>query len=308
MKARSRCQLARLVCATSALALVGLVAFAVPAATAQANKKVTLGIGEIQTSIGGADPESFGTMLETQLVKTNKFNIIERSRLVEILKEKGLSMAGVTDGSGKLSGIEGVDYLIYGSITKLGKAGKDFSYGGFGIANSKVEMAVDLRVVNASNGEMLYADTVQETVEGSTSLAMRGMNSDNSAGDPLADVQRLTAKAITGRIVTSIYPIKVIAVEDDGTVVVNYGDSLLTVGDQLKIFQLGESFRDPDTGQVLGSEEKQVGLLEVTEADPRFSKAKIVSGAAKVGNIARRLSSSASDKHADTPHNQLPGE
>jgi hypothetical protein len=65
------------------------------------------------------------------------------------------------------------------------------------------------------------------------------------------------------------------------------------VGDQLAIFHVGQSFTDPDTGQVLGAEEKQVGLLKVTETEDRFSKAAIVQGTPAIGNICRRLPSGA---------------
>jgi hypothetical protein len=50
----------------------------------------------------------------------------------------------------------------------------------------------------------------------------------------------LTAGFVIGasHIVTTIHPIKVVAVQSDGTIVVNYGDSVLTVGDQLGVFGL----------------------------------------------------------------------
>ena len=60
----------------------------------QSGQQAILGVGEITTSIRGADPASFQTMIETQLVKVNKFKMIERSRLAELLKEKGLGSTG----------------------------------------------------------------------------------------------------------------------------------------------------------------------------------------------------------------------
>ena len=283
-----------------------LSAIADPPATARG--KSVVAIGQITSSVPGTDPVSFQTMIETQLIKTNKFKIIERSRLDEILREKGLSMAGITEGDGKISGVSGVDYLIYGSITKLGKDQQGVQFAGFGTSNSKIVMAMDLRVVSASNGEMLYADTVQETIAGSSGVSMPsvrgfgGFQTQQKQADPLSDVERLTAKAITDRIVTAIYPIKVIAVQSDGTVIINYGDSVLTAGDQLKIFQVGESFRDPDTGQVLGAEEKQVGLLKITETEARFSKAETLQGVPKPGNICRRLPSGEVVASANKPN------
>lgn len=273
-------------------------------AFAQDGAKSTIGIGGIRSSIREADPYSFQNMLETQLIKTNKFKIIERSRLEEILREKGLGAAGIVDGGDpKISGVTGVDYLVYGSITKLGATGQGFRLGDINVANSKVEMAVDLRVVNAHTGEIMYADTVQEAVAGADSSSFGGLQVGNRSGDPRADVERATARSITALVVTSIYPIRVIAVQGDGLVVLNYGDSVLAPGDQLKVFQVGESFKDPDTGEVLGSEEKQVALLKIAEATDRFSKASLVEGNAVVGNTARRLSAAEASRTGSKKRN-----
>ena len=272
---------------------------------AQGGGVAILGVGGIETSIRGADPVSFQTMLETQLVKTNKFKIIERSRLAEILKEKGLGSVGVTTGSNNsFSGVQGVDYLIYGSITKLGKAGSATNVGGMSFGGNSVEMAVDLRVIDAHNGEIIKADTVGEQIKAGGGFSSGVFSTANKTADPLADVQRLTAKSIAAVITTTIYPIKVIAKQGDGTYVVNYGDSVLTNGDVLKIFRLGESFKDPDTGKVLGAEETEVGLLQVKEATGTFSKTVLVSGSAEVGNQARRLSSA---EGAKAQNNQKSG-
>ena len=265
------------------------------------NTMATIGVGQITSSIGGANPQNFQTMLETQLLNVNKFRMIERSRLEEILKEKGLGAAGITNGDKSISGVTGVDYLIYGTITKLGNQGQGIAFGGFATGSNKVQMAVDLRVVDAHTGEIKYANTVEEQASGGSSLAVGNFRTGGNAGDPLADVQRLTAKSIAAIITTSIYPVKVIAHQDDGTYVVNYGDSVLTNGDILKVFKVGQSFKDPDTGKVLGAEEDaRQGLLKVSETTNSFSKATLVNGAANVGDTARRLSSSEAAKVSDT--------
>jgi curli biogenesis system outer membrane secretion channel CsgG len=271
-----------------------------PNAFAQTGSSI-IGVGAITSSIQGADPQSFQTMLETQLLKAGKFTIIERSRLVEILREKGLGTVGITNGDKSISGLQGVDYLVYGTITQLGRQGQAANFGGFGFASNKVAMAVDLRVVDAHTGEIRYADTVQEQVSGGTAIAMRGFSTGGNTADPLGEVERLTAKSITALITTTIYPIKIITRQSDGTYIVNYGDSVLTAGDTLKVFKLGESFKDPDTGKILGSEETEIGLLKVSETTPSFSKAVLVSGAAAAGNTARRLSSSEVSKVSDAP-------
>jgi len=42
--------------------------------------------------------------------------------------------------------------------------------------------------------------------------------------------------------------------------------------------QTGEELIDPDTGLSLGSEETWVGILEVVEVLPKYSKARVVDG------------------------------
>ena len=52
------------------------------------SSKPVVGVGEITSSVGG-DPESFRTMLETAMAQTNKFELVERSRIDDILGEQG---------------------------------------------------------------------------------------------------------------------------------------------------------------------------------------------------------------------------
>ncbi|MDD9999980.1 MAG: hypothetical protein OXQ89_19735, partial [Rhodospirillaceae bacterium] len=60
------------------------------------------------------------------------------------------------------------------------------------------------------------------------------------------------------------------------TLIVNYGDAILAPGQQLVAFEVGEEFVDPDTGEVLGSEETEIGRVEITRAEARFSRAAII--------------------------------
>ena len=48
-----------------------------------------------------------------------------------------------------------------------------------------------------------------------------------------------------------------------------------SLGDQLVLFEAGESFVGPDTGEVLGSEETELGTVQITESEARFSKARV---------------------------------
>ena len=100
---------------------------------------------------------------------------------------------------------------------------------------------------------------------------MAGIERSETSADPFSDVQRIVAAKIMEKIVTERFPFKVIQVQADGTLILNYGDVFLAPGDQLALFEVGESFVDPDTGETLGSDETEIGLVEVTRSEPRFS-------------------------------------
>lgn len=76
-------------------------------------QKATIAVGEIEYRAKdsaenkhyrayGQDPRedtrAFVDMLTTALVKTKKFDVIERERMSEVLKEQGLSLEGIAKG------------------------------------------------------------------------------------------------------------------------------------------------------------------------------------------------------------------
>ena len=151
-------------------------------------------------------------------------------------------------------------------------------------------MAVDLKLTEVSTGKIILADTVGGEVQEGSSFSIGGIQSMQSSADPYADVQRVVAAKISEAIVTSNIPIKVISIQKDGTLILNYGNVFLANGDHLILFEVGESFVDPDTGEVLGSDETEVGRIVVTIAETRFSRARVIGEQFEVhvGSVLKR--------------------
>ena len=235
---------------------------------------------------------NFQTMLETQMVKVGRFKIMERNRLDEVLGEQGLQ--GEFSDAGTAMNIGAVDYLVYGSITKFGTKKKEISTKSFATVKVIAEFGIDLKVVDATTGEIRRAETIDVSLETGSGMATKGIQTGDTLADPLADVQRRAAKQVAAAISESIFPIEVITFREDTNqsccAYLNYGSALLSVGDKLKVVILGESLIDVTTGLDLGSTEKTIGVVQVTEALDKFSKAKIVSGETPgKGQIARIL-------------------
>ena len=262
----------------------------------QSNKPV-IGIGEMNSTVGG-DVTTFRAMLETALANTNKFELIERSRIGDLIAEQALSSGGITEGNGQIGGFSGVDYLIYGSITKLGVETSETNLGDFKSASADGVMSVDLRVVDVTTGSIKISETVEVEASIGSAINIDGRSIGGDEADPISTVQRIAAIQIAGKISLNIFPIKVINVKDN-TVYLNYGSSVLSKcswGDPkscyLKIVELGEGFVDPDTGEVLGAEETYIGAVEITEPKSKFTIAKILEGNISRGAMAVMMSKS----------------
>lgn len=99
-------------------------------------EKPQIGVGDIvvMDDVPGQAGTDFAAMLTTSLVKTRKFDVIERARLKDIFKEQGIStLSEMVDGGVKLGGISGVGYLVYGSITQFGKSSEGVALQGLSI-------------------------------------------------------------------------------------------------------------------------------------------------------------------------------
>lgn len=261
---------------------------------AQSNKPV-IGIGEMKSTVGG-DVGSFRAMLETSIANTNKFELIERSRIGDLISEQALSAGGITQGNSQIGGISGVDYLIYGSITKLGVETSDIKLGDYKSKSKTGVMSVDLRVVDTSTGSIKISETVEVESSISSGLNIDGRTIGGGEADPLSTVQRAAAVEIAGKISLSIFPIKVVNVNGN-QVYLNYGSSILskcTWGNSdscyLKVVSLGEGFTDPDTGEILGADEEYIGSVEVVDPKNKYSIANILEGKMERGLTAMLIS------------------
>ena len=248
--------------------------------------------------------EGFRIMLETALTKTRRMDVMERGRMDPILQEQMLASAGISDAGGSIGGLTGVDFMVYGTITRFGMQesgvkiantgafGRKIPGGGLDTSRKSVNMGVDLKVTDVTTGKIMIADEVSGTMQTGSSFSVGGISKTESSADPFADVQRVVAGKIAEAIVTTRTPVKIIAVQSDGTLVLNYGNVFFRAGDQLAAYAVGEEFTDPDTGEVLGADETKVGTVSIVAADAKLSKASITEGDPglfELGTILKRV-------------------
>ena len=118
-----------------------------------------------QTDVG----RELGGMLANELVSTGAFKVVERNKLDSVLGEQDLGASGRVSKSSaaKMGQVTGAQYLITGNVaaydenTKGTGGGIGFKGISIGGKSSKAYLAIDLRVINATTGEVEYVRTVE---------------------------------------------------------------------------------------------------------------------------------------------------
>ncbi len=244
--------------------------------------------------------EAAQDMLVTELVKSGKYRVIDREQLDAIMREKNLSLSGEVDPrtavkAGKLLGVE---YLITGALTELGVANRGARVpGAFGlpsvrVGSQKMDASIDARMINTTTGEIVWADTAKETTS-DASVYVAG------AGGGVDDKRKLdrVLRPVVVKLAESMGKVEAatsglggsgdasgvagkIAKVEGTSVYLNVGaEAGIKEGDTFDVFRVGNVIKDPDTGEVLGSDETKVGQVKVTKVmGARLSTATIISG------------------------------
>ena len=243
-----------------------------------------------------ANVDNYEAMLETQLIKVGRFRVYERNKLEEVLREQGLQES--LSGNNTQIKIDGVDYLVYGAITDMSSEAKELSTGGFATIKVTSRFGVDVKIVDALSGEIRRAESIVAVIETGSGVATKGFTNVEVDNNGLVEAQRIVAKRTAALLAESIFPIRVVDIFND-EIYLNYGDSILSVGDRLRVIQEGREIIDQDTGLSLGSRQKVLGEIEIVSADSNLSIAKITKEDTEftVGSVAKMILEDSSSKN-----------
>jgi len=138
-----------------------------------------------------------------------------------------------------------------------------------------------MRIVDARSGDILESRKI--AVEERLDPSSKGTRIVTALADAYAE-------QVVLMLTNAVYPIKVAAVGQDGTVYINRGgDGGLSAGELLDAFRPGKPIIDPDTGVQLGVEETALGQVTVKEVEDARSKGILSEGGALAkGDILKR--------------------
>ncbi len=138
-------------------------------------EKPRMGVAEFNNTAtgtywwGGGVGWELSSMLTNELANTKKFRMVERSKLEPVLKEQELAAGGrVSKGTGAQIGkLTGAQYLVMGTVSafenNVAATGGGITFSGITLGGKKKSsyIAVDLRVVDTTSGEIAFNRTVE---------------------------------------------------------------------------------------------------------------------------------------------------
>ena len=234
---------------------------------------------------------------------SNMFSIVEREKLDMVMKEQGLATTGALDQqtAAKVGKILGIKYILTGAVDKFAINTTKGGFGGIGGKYTKAEAAINLRFIDTTTAERVVAASAEGDVKKGGGFFKGASLSRDAEWGIASEAIEKTAKEVVAKLASKSKQLarlspggamggsegKIIKVEGDRAWINMGSASGLKPGDSFKIVTMGEALVDPDTGQVLGSDETETGSGQVVDVQDRFSIIQF-SGAAKAKDTVRK--------------------
>jgi curli biogenesis system outer membrane secretion channel CsgG len=146
--------------------------FVMPAVFAESKPRIGVAEFKNDTSAGwwyGGAGTDLSSMLTNELAGTEKFRVVERSKLEHVLNEQDLGASGRVSKSSaaKIGRLTGAQYLVMGTVSAYSEnasgGGGGIGFRGIHLGGKKQDayMAIDLRVVDTETGEVAFTRTVE---------------------------------------------------------------------------------------------------------------------------------------------------
>jgi len=221
-------------------------------------------------------------ILTTELARTGLFIMVTREDLGLILDEQDLAKSGtIKAGTGPKSGeVLGVNAIVTGVISQYGVRQKSASYL-LGASKTQIaEATVDVRLVDATSGRIIFAESGSGVHETSSTefLGVGGRTGydETIEGKALRAAISKFIDNLVGKMATMEWTGKIASVEG-GEVTVNAGKKTgLVVGDRLRVYGEGREVIDPDTkvslGRRPGPEKGEIEIVDFFGEDASIGK------------------------------------
>lgn len=236
--------------------------------------------------------DGLADMLTTELVRTGRYLVLERTAIQDVLNEQYLGQSGLvrSETAAPVGQMVGAQVIVRGVVTEFDDAasgaGGGLGYRGFEAKGEKrtARIGFDIRLIDAKSGAILASQYVAREVDtgkGEFNYQNRDLRIGGAAFNrtPLGEAARAAISDAVGFITrntalpTATGPSgpKVIKVDGERVYVSGGANQGIRAGDRFTVFSPGEELLDPDTGISLGSSEERRGTIEIVTVREKFS-------------------------------------
>lgn len=195
-------------------------------------------------------------ILSSKLASSGKFILLEREDLDVLVAEKGAEMSKI-----------GADYIILGSITEFGRKDQGHEQVFSSTKTQTVEAGVSIRLVDASNGLIIYSDEAKGYAE-TTSKTTLGIGGTQGYDATLSDKAISMALSqlvenIINKCMDAPWRSYILDIEDGQYIISGGASQGLSINDKFFVYLKGKSVKNPQTGMMIELPGKQVGTVTI---------------------------------------------
>ena len=242
--------------------------------------------------------EGLAEMLTTELFKTGRVIVLERGAISDVVGEQQLGQTGLVrqETAAQTGQMIGAQVIVRGAVTEFSQRVRGARGGiqtpivGGGVSTESAYVALDIRLIDAATGQVIASQSAtgmapstgfSGTLAGPPGSGMT-LGGEAFSSTPIGKATRdAISKAVSfilARTPTEASSLVVVKVEADQVFINAGANENIRVGDTFIVYSKGEELIDPSTGLKLGSSQRKIGTIEVTDVQEKFSIANITSG------------------------------
>ena len=212
--------------------------------------------------------ENITAVLSTELAKTQRFILIERADLQEILDQVALSQSGLTEGTLEEIRLLDADYILTGKVTKYAVTTSGSSDLFTQTKVQRAEVAADMRMIDVRSGEIILSESGEGAAERESGKVL-GMGEDSGYDESLEmDAFRVAVVDLTRNIINTIdempWTCDVVKVSGTKLYIDSGKKSNLHTGMYFDLFSRGDGIKNLE-GVIIGYEEQKIGSAVLVE-------------------------------------------
>jgi len=203
---------------------------------------------------------AFSSNLESMLVKSNRFALLDRKNTKEIDDEinviKGPNVR--VEELAKIGNKVGADYILVTSLIDIKDKTIKQKLMGETVSSKELGVELSLNIIDIATSQIIFSDNISLT----------------QGGGSLSQFAKTISDRMSRKITDTFFPAKLIDFQDN-QLTVDQGTSFFDKKSQYNIILLGKRIIDQTTGNLRGRVEKVIGEASFNNGDSNQSRLKI---------------------------------